>query len=122
MITNVLGSPLQCCCLKPKTGFWRDGYCRTGGADKGLHTVCAEMTAEFLAFSFARGNDLITPRPEYDFPGLKPGDRWCLCVSRWREALLEGRAPPVCLESTHSSVLDWVDLEDLQRHEAEDLG
>jgi hypothetical protein len=116
MITNVLGSALQCCCLKPRTGFWRDGYCRTGADDKGLHTVCAEMTADFLAFSLAQGNDLITPRPEFHFPGLKPGDRWCLCVSRWREALLAEVAPPVCLEATHSSVLDWVDLEDLQAH------
>jgi uncharacterized protein len=118
MITNVLGEPLKCCCMKPRTGFWRDGYCRTGADDKGLHTVCAVMTAEFLIFSQAAGNDLSTPRPEYEFPGLQPGDKWCLCVARWREALLGGMAPPVHLESTHSSVLDWVDLEDLQAHQA----
>lgn len=98
------------------TGFYRDGYCRTGPGDTGLHTVCIEVTAEFLAFSRLRGNDLSTPAPEWEFPGLQPGDRWCLCVSRWKEALEAGVAPQVCLEATHSSVTEWVDLEDLKAH------
>lgn len=102
------------------TGFYRDGYCRTGPGDVGLHTVCVEVTADFLAFSRARGNDLSTPRPEYDFPGLKPGDRWCLCVSRWKEAFEEGVAPAVCLAATHSSATEWVDLEDLKAHALDD--
>jgi uncharacterized protein (DUF2237 family) len=100
------------------TGFYRDGYCRTGPDDKGLHTVCAVMTEEFLKFTSARGNDLSTPRPEYDFPGLKPGDRWYLCVGRWAEALELGKAPPVVLESTHLHALEFVSLEDLRAHEA----
>lgn len=119
MITNVLGTPLACCCNDPLTGFYRDGYCRTGPGDTGLHTVCAVMTPEFLEFSRERGNDLITPAPEYRFPGLKPGDRWCLCVSRWVEALEAGVAPPVILEATHSSVLEFVDLSDLEAHSHE---
>ncbi len=98
------------------TGFYRDGLCRTGAYDAGLHVVCAEMTEEFLAFSKAMGNDLITPRPEYDFPGLKPGDRWCLCVSRWKEALEAGLAPKVILEATHATALEFVTLDELQRH------
>ena len=113
---NVLGQPLETCCTSPMTGFYRDGCCRTGPGDVGLHIVCAEVTAEFLAFSRARGNDLTTPMREHGFPGLQPGDRWCLCVSRWKEALDEGVAPPVVLESTHVSALELVDLEDLQRH------
>lgn len=113
---NVLGGPLEICSLSPRTGFFRTGCCDTGADDLGLHIVCAEMTAEFLAFSQSRGNDLSTPVPEFDFPGLEPGDRWCLCVTRWKEALEAGRAPPVKLEATHMSALEFVDLEDLQRH------
>ncbi len=113
---NVLGTELQTCSLRPRTGFYRDGCCRTGPDDHGLHLVCARMTAEFLAFSVSRGNDLVTPHPEYDFPGLKPGDRWCLCVQRWKEALDAGVAPQVVLEATHISALEFVTLEDLQAH------
>lgn len=117
MPTNVLGQELQCCCREPRTGFYRDGYCRTGPGDIGLHTVCAVMTEEFLQFSYARGNDLVTPVPEYDFPGLEPGDKWCLCVQRWLEALEADAAPPVILEATHSSVVEFVTIEDLRAHE-----
>jgi len=115
---NVLGTLLESCCTAPLTGFYRDGLCRTGPDDHGLHTVCAVLTAEFLAFSRGRGNDLVTPRPELRFPGLRPGDKWCLCVQRWKEALLAGLAPPVVLEATHASALEWVDLEDLRAHAA----
>jgi uncharacterized protein (DUF2237 family) len=115
--TNVLGSALACCCQSPVTGFYRDGYCRTGPGDTGLHTVCARVTQEFLEFSLRRGNDLVTPRPEYGFPGLKPGDGWCLCVSRWEEARVAGCAPPVVLEATHLSVLEFVELAVLKAHE-----
>lgn len=118
--SNVLGGSLQPCCFEPVTGFYRDGYCRTGPGDVGLHTVCIEATAEFLAFSRAHGNDLSTPIPEYDFPGVQPGDCWCLCVSRWKQALDAGRAPRVRLESTHISALEFVSLEDLQRHALKD--
>lgn len=113
---NVLNTPLEMCCGSPVTGFYRDGCCRTGPDDVGLHLVCAEMTEEFLAFSKRQGNDLRTPIPEHGFPGLTPGDRWCLCVARWKEALDADVAPPVVLESTHISALEHVDLEDLQRH------
>ena len=116
MPTNVLGGELQCCCLEPLTGFYRDGLCRTGAADRGQHTICAMMTDEFLAFSASRGNDLSTPMPEYDFPGLKEGDRWCLCVARWKEALESGCAPPVILEACQISALEFVDLEQLREH------
>ena len=116
MATNVFGTPLQACCHDPMTGFYRDGYCRTGPDDKGLHTVCAVVTAEFLAFSRARGNDLSTPRPEYDFPGLQPGDAWCVCVQRWVEAFEAGVAPPVRLAATHISALEFVALETLELH------
>jgi uncharacterized protein (DUF2237 family) len=98
------------------TGFYRDGYCRTGPEDRGLHTVCAVMTAEFLVFSRTVGNDLSTPRPEFNFPGLQPGDRWCLCVTRWAEAFKAGMAPQVVLEATHVHALEFVALEDLQAH------
>lgn len=118
MPSNVLGTPLQGCCQNPLAGFYRDGYCRTGPEDRGLHTVCTVMTADFLAFSQARGNDLNTPAPEFDFPGLKPGDRWCLCVARWAEALEAGCAPPVVLEASHVHALEFVDLEDLRAHAA----
>ncbi len=115
---NVLGTPLQSCGTDPLTGFYRDGCCETGPDDHGTHVVCAVMTVEFLAFTAARGNDLSTPRPEYRFPGLVPGDRWCLCVSRWREALEAGAAPPVVLEATNRKALDVVRVEDLQAHAA----
>ncbi|MCU0951718.1 MAG: DUF2237 domain-containing protein [Burkholderiaceae bacterium] len=115
---NVLGGPLACCCTEPRTGFYRDGYCHTGPQDTGSHTVCAVMTAEFLAFSRTRGNDLSTPRPEYQFPGLQAGDRWCLCVSRWKEALDAGVAPRVQLDACHERALDVVTLAQLQAHAA----
>ena len=105
---NVLGGELIPCSLDPVTGFFRNGCCETGPHDVGLHTVCAVMTAEFLAFSKMMGNDLSTPVPEYGFPGLKPGDRWCVCALRWREAYEAGYAPPVVLESTHARALDYV--------------
>jgi uncharacterized protein (DUF2237 family) len=113
---NVLGTPLKTCCLKPRTGFYRTGKCETGPGDQGLHIVCAQMTEEFLAFAVARGNDLVTPVPEHGFPGLRPGDRWCLCATRWKEALRAGVAPPVILEATHISSTEFVDLEELQEH------
>lgn len=118
MITNVLGTPLASCCTDPMTGFFRDGFCRTGGGDHGLHTVCAKVSEEFLAFSKAAGNDLSTPRPEFGFPGLKDGDHWCLCVTRWVEALDAGKAPPIVLEACHLSVLEYVDLAVLKLHQA----
>ncbi|MGY6569408.1 MAG: DUF2237 family protein [Salinarimonas sp.] len=98
------------------TGFYRDGCCETGPDDVGRHLVCAQMTEEFLAFSRVRGNDLVTPRPEFRFPGLKPGDRWCLCAERWREAALAGVAPPVILASTHERALDIIDWTELKAH------
>lgn len=98
------------------TGFYRDGYCRTGPGDYGLHTVCAVMTEEFLKFSKAMGNDLSTPRPDMAFSGLQPGDRWCLCVERWKEAYDAGMAPPVVLEATHTSALEFVSREELDQH------
>ncbi len=101
------------------TGYYRDGYCRTGPGDVGLHTVCAVMTEEFLDFSREHGNDLITPHPEWDFPGLRPGDKWCVCVSRWQEALEAGTAPPVALAATHSSAVEFVTLEELRAHDCE---
>ena len=105
---NVLNNPLQVCCTDPVTGFYRTGKCDTGPGDLGLHVVCARVTAEFLRFSRARCNDLSTPFPEAGFPGLKPGDKWCLCASRWKEALEAGVAPPVVLASTHMSTLEFV--------------
>lgn len=113
---NVLGGVLQSCCTNPVTGFYRDGYCHTGPNDVGVHVVCAQVTAEFLAFSQEQGNDLSTPRPEFHFPGLKPGDRWCLCADRWQEALDAGKAPPVVLASTHVAALEFIDLEDLMAY------
>lgn len=114
---NVLGEPLVACSYDPLTGFYRDGCCHTDEHDHGTHVVCARMTQEFLDFSRARGNDLITPRPEYRFRGLKPGDRWCLCVSRWKEALDAGLAPPVVLACTHAKALEVVTLQELRTHE-----
>jgi len=113
---NVLGGPLIACCMEPRTGFFRDGHCHTGPQDLGSHTVCAQLTTEFLRFSVARGNDLVSPRPEFGFPGLRPGDRWCLCVARWAEALEAGVAPPVLLSATHERALDVVTLAQLQAH------
>lgn len=113
---NVLGGKLEICSLAPRTGFFRTGTCVTGPQDTGTHVICAQVTAEFLAFTRARGNDLTTPAPEFGFPGLKPGDRWCLCALRWREALEAGVAPPVILAATHEAALKFVSLEDLKRH------
>lgn len=111
---NVLGGPLEACCFEPMTGYFRDGFCHTIDEDRGSHTVCAIMTDEFLAFSKAQGNDLSTPRPEYAFPGLKAGDKWCVCVSRWEEAFVVGKAPRVVLEATHERALDVVSLDELR--------
>lgn len=113
---NVLGGLLASCSTDPLTGFYRDGCCNTGPEDMGRHLVCAEMTTEFLAFSKARGNDLSTPRPEYRFPGLKPGDHWCLCVLRWVEAWKAGVAPKLDLDATHASALRFAPLDVLQQH------
>jgi uncharacterized protein (DUF2237 family) len=113
---NVLGGELESCSTQPMTGFYRDGCCNTGRDDAGLHLVCAEMTDEFLAFSKSRGNDLSTPMPHYDFPGLAAGDRWCLCVLRWKEAYEAGMAPLVNLRATHISTLEFVDLEVLKEY------
>jgi len=115
---NVLGGRLELCSLAPLTGWYRDGCCHTDERDHGSHTVCAMVTEEFLAFSRARGNDLSTPRPEYSFPGLKPGDSWCLCAMRWEEARQSGCAPQVRLAATHQSALRHCRLEDLQAHAA----
>lgn len=113
---NVLGTELKPCGRDPLTGFFRDGCCNTSEDDHGAHTVCVEVTEEFLQFSKERGNDLSTPRPEFDFAGLKEGDRWCMCAPRWVEALEEGKAPRVVLESTHERTLDYVALSALQQH------
>jgi uncharacterized protein (DUF2237 family) len=115
---NVLGGELATCSTSPMTGFHRDGCCRMGAKDRGLHVVCARMTGEFLAFSRSRGNDLSTPRPEVGFAGLRAGDGWCLCVLRWKEAFEAGVAPPVVLEATHASALEFVSLEELSAHAA----
>lgn len=113
---NVLGGELAPCSLDPVTGFYRNGCCETGPQDTGLHTVCAVMTAEFLAYSARKGNDLSTPRPEYGFAGLKPGDRWCLCAPRWREALDAGHAPQVVLAATHEASLEFATLAEYKKH------
>jgi uncharacterized protein (DUF2237 family) len=113
---NVLGGALESCCVSPLTGFYRNGRCETGPQDTGLHVVCARVTAEFLAFSKGKGNDLSTPVPEFGFPGLQPGDKWCLCAARWKEALAVGVAPPVVLGATHESALEVVSLAELKRH------
>lgn len=114
---NVLGTPLQLCSTDPMTGFTRSGCCETGVDDSGSHTVCAQMTDEFLAYSISRGNDLSTPRPEYGFVGLMAGDRWCVCAARWLEASDAGFAPPVILEACHEKCLEVVSLADLKYHE-----
>lgn len=113
---NVLGRPLSNCCLDPLTGFYRDGCCNTGTEDRGAHVVCAQLTEAFLTYSRERGNDLMTPQPHLGFPGLKPGDKWCLCATRWKEAYDDGVAPPVILASTHERALDYVPLEVLMKH------
>lgn len=113
-IKNVLGNELTSCCTAPITGFYRDGLCQTGPQDRGVHVVCAKVTEAFLSYTKAQGNDLSTPRPEYNFPGLKPGDKWCLCAARWKEALDDGVAPPVDLAATHSAALNYVNLDDLK--------
>lgn len=113
---NVLGGELEVCCKDPMTGFYRDGYCRTGIEDSGRHTVCIVATDEFLEYSKRAGNDLSTPRPGYSFPGLKAGDRWCLVAVRWRQALEDGMAPQVVLEATHEATLQVVDLDDLKQY------
>ena len=113
---NVLGGPLLACSYAPLSGFFRDGCCHTDENDHGTHVVCARISSDFLAFSLAQGNDLITPRPEYRFAELKPGDRWCLCAVRWKEALTAGVAPPVNLQSTHAKALEIVSLEQLTLH------
>jgi uncharacterized protein len=113
---NVLGGELESCSIKPMTGFFRNGCCDTGPEDRGSHTVCVVMTAEFLAFSKARGNDLSTPMPGYGFPGLNPGDRWCLCAPRWQEAAEADQAPRVVLRATHEGALQYCTLADLKRY------
>lgn len=117
---NVLGGPLESCSVDPLTGFYRDASCRTGGQDVGVHAVCAVMTEAFLEFSASVGNDLSTPRPEWGFPGLEPGDRWCLCAGRWQEALEAGMAPPVVLEATHALALEFSSLDDLRAYAVTD--
>lgn len=112
---NVFGEALQDCSHDPLTGFYRDGCCNTGREDLGVHTVCTRVTAQFLEFSSARGNDLTTPMPAFGFPGLKPGDQWCLCAARWREAFEAGVAPHVRLAATHEKTLEIVPLADLKR-------
>jgi Uncharacterized protein conserved in bacteria len=118
MAQNVLGTELAPCSFEPLTGFYRNGCCDTGGEDTGVHAVCVVMTAEFLEFSRAAGNDLATPMPEYGFAGLVPGNRWCLCADRWVEAFDAGMAPKVVLEATHARVLEWASLDDLRAHAA----
>jgi uncharacterized protein len=117
---NVFNEPIVPCSFEPVTGFFRDGCCRTNEDDIGMHTVCAVMTEEFLRFSLERGNDLITPKPEWGFPGLKPGDQWCLCAARWHEAYQAHMAPPVVLESTNFKVLDDIPLDILQQFGRDD--
>ena len=114
---NVLGAPLVPCSYDPLTGYYRDGCCNTDEHDQGSHVICARVTQEFLVYQLERGNDLMTPRPEHRFAGLEAGDRWCVCASRWKEALIAGLAPPVVLECTHARALDFVTLEQLRAHE-----
>lgn len=116
---NVLGEDLAVCSTDPMTGYFREGKCETGPSDFGTHTVCAKVTREFLEYTRQKGNDLVTPRPEYNFPGLKPGDGWCLCASRWREAMQSGVAPPVVLAATHTKTLQYVGMDALREHAAD---
>jgi uncharacterized protein (DUF2237 family) len=120
MAKNVLGTDLESCSTSPLTGFFRDGCCNTGGEDGGVHVVCAQMTAEFLEFSASVGNDLSTPNQQFGFAGLQPGDRWCLCASRWVEAFDAGVAPPVVLAATHMGMLEYASLAELQANAADD--
>ncbi len=113
---NVLGTALESCCNDPMTGYWRDGFCRTATEDRGTHVVCAIMTEEFLTYTKKRGNDLSTPNPAYRFPGLKPGDKWCLCILRWLEAEKAGVAPQIVLESTDDAALKYTNLELLEKY------
>tara|TARA_R110002049_G_scaffold82535_7_gene209967 strand:+ start:154 stop:528 length:375 start_codon:yes stop_codon:yes gene_type:complete len=113
---NVLGSVLITCSASPMTGFYRDGCCKTGAEDSGTHAVCSQMTEEFLTYTNSQGNDLSTPMPAYNFPGLKAGDFWCLCALRWQEAFLAGKAPKVYLKATHEKTLQYINLEDLKKH------
>lgn len=113
---NVLGLELEVCGNDPLTGFYRDGNCATGKNDVGSHTVCVKVTEEFLTFSQENGNDLSTPVPEYDFPGLKPGDKWCVCATRWRQAFEAGAAPSVYILATHQKTLKYIELDDLKKH------
>ena len=122
MAFNVLGTELMPCSYAPLTGYFRDGCCNTQADDEGSHVICTKVDADFLAFSAQRGNDLSTPRPEYRFRGLKPGDRWCLCALRWKEAFAAGVAPPVVLECTHERALDFVLLEQLRAHAMQAVG
>lgn len=119
MAQNVLGTDLLSCSTDPMTGFYRDGCCNTGGDDAGVHTVCAVVTDEFLAYSKEAGNDLSTPMPQFGFPGLKDGDQWCLCAPRWQEAFEAGKAPRVVLAATHVGTLEWCGLDDLKSHAAD---
>ncbi len=114
--SNTLNKPLKSCCTDPMTGYWRDGYCRTAQEDQGTHVVCAVMTQDFLDFTKSRGNNLSDPIPAYDFPGLKPGDKWCLCILRWLEAEKAGKAPKVDLEATDIKALDYTSLDLLKRY------
>tara|TARA_B110000503_G_scaffold68688_1_gene107266 strand:+ start:79 stop:441 length:363 start_codon:yes stop_codon:yes gene_type:complete len=116
MEKNVFGEPLDVCCTNPMTGYFRDGMCRTVTQDTGTHTVCAIITDEFLQFSASRGNDLITPIPYYQFPGLKAGDKWCLCVTRWIQAEKAGKAPKIILEATHEKSLEYTQLDTLVKY------
>lgn len=116
MTNNVFGTPLEPCGTDPLTGFYRDGCCETGPEDLGVHTVCVVATAEFLRFSREAGNDLSTPRPEFDFPGVRPGDRWCVCAARWKEAWEAGKAPPVVLTATHEATLDVIPLSEVAKY------
>jgi len=120
-IKNVLGGALIACSLSPLTGFYRDGCCKTGAEDRGTHTVCAQVTEEFLTYTKAKGNDLSTPIPAYDFPGLKPGDFWCLCALRWKEALDAGKAPKIRLEATHEKTLEFIELKTLKENALQDV-
>jgi uncharacterized protein (DUF2237 family) len=115
-LLNVFGKPLENCSCNPLTGYFRDGFCNTISADFGTHVVCAIVTAEFLEYSLKKGNDLITPNPNSDFPGLKPGDKWCLCISRWKEAEKFNVAPKIDLNATHQVALQYVSLELLQQY------
>lgn len=117
MELNVFNKPLQSCCTNPMTGFFRDGFCKTINEDTGTHTVCAIVTKDFLEYSASKGNDLMTPIPYWNFPGLKPGDKWCLCISRWLEAEKAGKAPQIVLEATHFKTLEYTKLALLQKYE-----